>query len=379
MNELVFRQIAQIHAAPTKLVFVFAGAGSLALYWLHMVAGSSRTVLEASDRYAAASLADLIGEEPEKFVSQPTAEAMASAAYARAVRLSDGSTPVIGLSLTATIKTDRMKRGDHGCWVAVRHRDGLRAYGITLTKEAREREAEEELASQLVIRAIAEACGMTETLPIELLDGERIDVVETPSIDPIALLLEGAAHSVSIGVDGNRQADAPVHGILLSGSFNPLHQGHERLAQTAARVLGQPIMFEIPIINADKPPLRYNELERRIEQFRFRYPVVLSRAPLFVQKAELFPGCTFVVGYDTAERLVDQRYYDGTSGRDAALARIRERGCRFLVAGRVGKNGVFQTIDDLDIPPGFFDLFVGLPESAFRVDMSSTELRARGT
>ena len=47
--------IAQIHASAHKLVFEFAGAGSLALFWLHGVPGSSRTILEATDRYAPAS------------------------------------------------------------------------------------------------------------------------------------------------------------------------------------------------------------------------------------------------------------------------------------------------------------------------------------
>jgi hypothetical protein len=33
------------------------------------------------------------------------------------------------------------------------------------------------------------------------------------------------------------------------------------------------------------------------------------QAPLFTQKAELFPNSVFVVGYDTAVRLVRPDYY----------------------------------------------------------------------
>ena len=47
--------VAQIHAAPHMVVYEFAGAGSLALLWLHSVGGSSRTILEATDHYANAS------------------------------------------------------------------------------------------------------------------------------------------------------------------------------------------------------------------------------------------------------------------------------------------------------------------------------------
>ena len=195
--------------------------------------------------------------------------------------------------------------------------------------------------------------------------------------DPVALLLEGTAQSVMVAPGGDRVADAPVRGGLLSGSFNPLHQGHERLAQVAATHIGLPVAFELPIVNADKPPLAYPEIERRLAQFRFRYPVVLSRAPLFVQKAELFPGCTFVVGYDTAARIIDPRYYDGVAGRDRALAQIAERDCHFLVAGRADKAGRFLTLSDEQIPPAFTALFQQLGEEEFRVDLSSTALRGR--
>src|SRR6476660_7221329 len=89
--------IKQIHNSAHKLVFEFTGAGSLALYQLHSVAGSSRAILEATDRYAAASLVDLLGQPPEQFVSRQTAIAMASQAYRRAMRLADTGTIVLGV------------------------------------------------------------------------------------------------------------------------------------------------------------------------------------------------------------------------------------------------------------------------------------------
>src|SRR5204863_5252995 len=113
--------------------------------------------------------------------------------------------------------------------------------------------------------------------------------------------------------------------------------------------------------NADKAPLGYAEIERRLAQFRWRYPVVLSRAALFVEKAKLFPGCIFVLGYDTAARLVDPRYYGGESARDAALEAIRAQGCRFLVAGRV-QDGAFRTLGHIAIPADARDMFIELPE-----------------
>ena len=63
---------------------------------------------------------------------------------------------------------------------------------------------------------------------------------------------------------------------------------------------------------------------------------------------------------------------------DLAFAKIREEGCRFLVAGRVDDGG-FRTLADVAIPREFTDLFEAIPESRFRADVSSTELRSTPT
>ncbi|MFL5804500.1 MAG: hypothetical protein ACJ8CR_22490 [Roseiflexaceae bacterium] len=367
--------IIQIHASSHKLVLEFTGAGSLGLAWLHAVAGSSRTVLEATDRYAAASLAELLGGQPEQAVARETAIAMATQAYRRAMRLTDGAAGSLGVGCTAAIATDRARRGADRCWIAVRDRDGVQAYGLEMHKGARDRLGEETLVSRLLLRAIARACGVDDPAPLELGAGEQVETSTIADADPLLRLLEGAARTLTVTPDGRRAADAPVRGVLLSGSFNPLHIGHEQLAYAAGTALGLPWSFELPIVNADKPPLGYAEIEHRLDQFRGLYRVVLSREPLFVGKAALFPGCVFAIGYDTAQRLIDPRYYGGEAGRDAALESIRDHGCRFLVAGRV-VGGVFHTLDDIAIPAGLRDLFIALPESTFRADLSSSQIRA---
>ncbi len=173
--------IAAIHAAPHKLVLEFTGAGSLALWWLHSVAGSSRTILEAGDRYAAASLHDLLGEEPATFVSVDTAIAMARRAYARARLLSDASEPLLGVGCTATIATDRIKRGEHRCAIAVQHAHGGRAYAVTLAKGQRDRLGEETLVSQLLLRAIIRACKPELPAPLDLINDEQVTEYEFPA------------------------------------------------------------------------------------------------------------------------------------------------------------------------------------------------------
>ena len=80
-----------------------------------------------------------------------------------------------------------------------------------------------------------------------------------------------------------------------------------------------------------------------------------------------------------AARIIEPRYYGGSDAAlRSALVHIRDQGCRFLVAGREIADR-FQTLADLQLPAGFSDLFDEIPASAFRADISSTELRSRGT
>lgn len=128
------------------------------------------------------------------------------------------------------------------------------------------------------------------------------------------------------------------------------------------------------MVNVDKPPLEEAITLDRLAQFAGRWPVYVSRAATFAAKAALFPGVTFVVGYDTAIRILDARYYNNTPAeRDAALAGMRALGCRFVVAGRLDASDVFQPAETLAAPPHLADLFQPLP--GFRYDISSTALR----
>lgn len=366
--------ITHLHSAGRKLVFEFAGAGSLALFWLHAVPGSSRTVLEATDRYSAATLTELLGTLPEQAVAAQTARAMAEQAYRRAMRLSGGLSGCLGVACTAAIATDRERRGANRCWVALRDRHSVTTYALTLVKGLRDRVGEEETVSRLVLRAVAEASNVPAP-PISLAQAEQVVVERIAATDPIADLLDGTIPLVLVSPQGQVSAAVVPEGAILSGSFHPLHAGHERLAQAAALALHMPVTFELTVVNADKPGLNYAEIEQRLAQFRGRYAVALSRAPLFVEKAALYPGRIFVVGYDTAARLIDPGYYGSIDGRNAALETIRGSGCRFLVAGRA-EGALFCTLADIAIPQEFASLFSALPERAFRVDLSSTEIRA---
>jgi hypothetical protein len=150
------------------------------------------------------------------------------------------------------------------------------------------------------------------------------------------------------------------------------------MAEIAARRLGQPVWLEISITNVDKPPLDFLTVRERLDQLG-AYDVCLTCAPTFVEKAEIFPGSTFVVGADTLGRIADARYYGGSqAARDAALARFDQAGVRFLVFGRaVGDR--FATLAELAVPSTLADLCEEVPESEFHEDVASTQIRAQSS
>ena len=370
--------VGEIHGSPLRCVVIVAGAGSEALSRLLGAPGASRTLLEAIVPYSRSALADLLGRLPARLASPDAAAQMADAAYARALALRDGEYPVAGLSCAGAILSDRPRRGSHRAHVAVRTEDGRTSLGVVMEKGLRDRAGEEGLASLMLLRAAALAAGLDRRVDLRLSPAEQLVVDRRPRVadDPIDLLLSGAVDWVHVSEDGAMVCERGIEGALMPGSFNPLHRGHIELRGAAQSVLGMNVTFELSIANVDKPTLARGEVEARLGTLRGGSAVVLSRASRFSQKSRLFPGTTFVVGYDTAARIVDASYYDGDGEElSRALDRVRADGCRFLVAGRE-VDGEFRSLDDLDIPGDFEELFEQMPESVFRWDVSSSVIRA---
>ncbi len=209
--------VAAIHATETRAVLAVTGGGVGALSWLLGVPGASRTVLEASVPYADAALEQLMGHPPDQAVSATTAADMAAACLRRAVTLtrldhpprvemhaaspsqsaestsippgpsptrsvqtategviSGGDEPLIGVSATAALVSDRPKRGEHRAHVGLAWRDGS-AFGhpgagqavwsLRLAKGARDRNGEDGLVSALVIAVLAYGSGLRSDGP----------------------------------------------------------------------------------------------------------------------------------------------------------------------------------------------------------------------
>lgn len=312
--------------------------------------------------------------------------------------------------------------------------DNLSVFSLTLCKGSRDRVGEDAVCSKLVLDAIARSCDLP-SLPEDYLlqsnvgdnEPEAVTIKQTTcgARDYIQRLLDGHVSSVLAVPTGRAVADTtggafkyfedvtlPAGSVVLPGSFNPVHEGHVRLAAIGARRLHDPaapeplVIFELSITNADKPSLSIDEVVRRLDVFEKsrsifeanglrNYAVMLTAAPLFLGKTEIFKGCHFLVGSDTMVRLLNPKYYKNSFGEMVvALAGIVERKCSFLVAGRMehgavkgGPTDIFVTCEDIieqtritlpmELPVSIISLFKGIPEEQFRSDLSSTMIREK--
>ncbi len=377
MLETIRPQIERLHDTPHKTVLAVSGAGTQAVAWLLGVSGASRTILEVMVPYGRLSMQEFLGFEPTQSAAAETARQLARRSYERARSQLEDDSPPVGLACAATIATDRPKRGDHRAFVSAWDEQSTATWSLTFHKGLRDRAGEEEIVSLLIVRALSEFSGLDAELDLGLTPGDRLEVERTDRPSPLEQLLSGEARWLVRRPDGTLAVEGEVPAVLLPGSFNPIHIGHREMMARATERLGTTGGYELSITNVDKPQLEKGDIERRLSQFEAGDTVVLTRAETFRKKATIFSGTTFLLGWDTAIRLVAPRYYGGEPEMMLALAEMMAGGTKFLVAGR-SDEGEFRTLDDVDVPAGFAPMFSGIDEAMFRRDISSTELREGG-
>jgi nicotinic acid mononucleotide adenylyltransferase len=380
--------LAALEESGSKLVIVATGGGSQAIPHLLTTPGASGVVLECLVPYAKEAVDRLLGGPQESYCSSRTARRLAVMAWQRACGLGAPPGSGIGVAVTASLRSRAPKRGQHRIVVAMHGLGATSVATLVLRKEARSRADEEMVAAALLLERLASfssGCRSTSAPSLlQLLDDERLEI--ECCAPPVAWqeLLAGSRTAVHAAVDPSRHQPAPAPSaadtapaagmLVFPGSFDPLHAGHLRMALVAQEIAERPIDFELSVTNVDKPTLDSLEMESRAAQFAGR-SLWFTRAGTFVEKLDVFPEGTFVMGADTYVRLADPTYYGGsTEAAGRAVQRIATQARGLIVFGRE-RNGTFEDPARLDVPPALREVSYFVSQREFRMDISSTALR----
>ena len=141
-------------------------------------------------------------------------------------------------------------------------------------------------ARLIVLDTLARVVGLEDRPLLPLLPDEIVEDQVSPD-GLVAELLREARGNVCVKPNGRLSREG-TPGLLVPGSFNPLHHGHLGLAAAAASRTGRPAAFELSVVNVDKPPLAEREVRRRVAQFAWRAEIWLTRSPTSSRR----PGCS---------------------------------------------------------------------------------------
>lgn len=377
-----------IHATNKKdgnrfVITTTGGAFSSGSYLMSRPSASS-TVVQLNGPYAQEATLKFMEEPTESFASLKAANELSITSLKQCRDLLHeemNKYTFIGVGVTAALATNRWLKGDHRMHIVITTDINRFTFSLNLYKGHppdpetpeklfRTRTQEDELCGKLVIFAIAYMCKIIPlTFFQTLIQDNFLNIMDKYDFhdevfhNPILRLLHSKIPEISdlryevvnsvLVADGKYIINPTLKNIvLLPGSFNPMHDGHISMLQNACTLNHTDGMFEMCVVNADKPPLSFNEIIARIATFNSK-PVVLTNAPLFADKNKLFPGVSYAIGVDTVIRLMNPKYTHGD--RDLMFENILKMtfsntkfyvGSRLVHSAGITKNFPLKLKDD---------------------------------
>ena len=273
------------------------GVGAVLLRQLWEVPGASSFLRGFAFPYAGQETADYLGFKPEQYVSEETALELASRAYINARRHAYARgdahlSKAIGIGITGSVASKEIHRGDHRVAIAAVTTNVVRCMMFYPEKKAgyAARCVDDGEASGYAIEMLGKCLGLSSEIGDRIIE-ERLRAI---------LMKRPVFYS-----DGRREADLrgktfpPI--AYLSGSFNPLQDGHKFLAAHGTAANGGLFFYRICTTHVHKPALLPVEMldcvammkaERKVTPWNYDECNLMFTEgdPLFVDKMRAEPG-----------------------------------------------------------------------------------------
>jgi nicotinamide mononucleotide (NMN) deamidase PncC len=347
------------------LISTGAGAGLQNELW--SICGSSAYLSGASFPYAQEEQEEILGFMPTKFCSKEAAIDLASAAYMKAFQF--GKKSPVGIGITASVATDKPHRGEHCFYTCVitDTKAIVGHYPLIKGSGAAKRIGDGHDVDFNSLFMMLDALGLVDALSSKQYE-DAMEIARARFFERPFFSADGKRHSTV--------EDMNQYG-LLSGSFNPPHEGHFGMASAFAHMDRHKVLFEMPDNPPHKPALSIHDLLKRAKMLKGQ-DRIFTHTPMFIDKVKAFPGMPLIIGTDTLDRLLDPKW--GISINDFVRA-LNDNNTDIFVAQRMVDGKLLLVNDVLAKYRGILEAnaLMWLLESTHDLpgkwDISSTELR----
>lgn len=282
---------------------IATGAGSTIQSKLWSTAGCSDYLSGASFPYATEETEEILGFTPDSFCSEDTAIDLASAAYMKAFRFKSGKNTV-GVGVTASVASTREHRGDHRVHVCIISDDKVVTNTFILPKGVgnQQRGIDDVIVEDFVIYNL-----MTTLMP-DIAFHTTNQFSNVPQ-DASAKAVERFMLRPFFNVDGSRKDANHISNLgpigMISGAFNPPHQGHFGMADAFQKSKKKPVVFEVSVTAPHKTALTVQEMLQRAKMLKGKRRVFTADVPLYYDKNKAFNKVSFIIGADALQRILD--------------------------------------------------------------------------
>lgn len=371
---------AQLLEKNVLITTVATGGGAGVADQLWKVPGISKVLNGCHFPYSTEETDSFLGFKPEKYTGRDTTTQLAMAAYMRSCetlelrmrRLEEalakniggmgedlqrkyllelGACQPIGVACMASVTSNRPHRGPHTITVAVVTNDRVFSSTVEINKEYGNREHDGWACDSMIRNAIYDAVGLPQN-PCCVGVPVSGDYTQDPDSRCWTIVPVDGTYNARLlfmvrpyfSASGQCMMAIPPHTgyNIVPVTGNPLHEGHEGMAETMEGRTGERSVFLVSAGNAGhKPPPSVQDMLRRAAMVRASNrlhsasrDIFFSHSALFVDMANYHVGSAIAVGADAFDRALDPKWLGSEEATRINFMKVRATGTTFYIFDR---------------------------------------------